>query len=117
MAITADDDTTTEAPLPALTAKLVVLPPSTAVVTQRQAILTVLDVNGDAGVLKADSHAWNANKGHEERIGQLLILRGISLQVSVPRVPRPSQGHGAGARNLRTLATRPNAPLAAVIGS
>jgi elongation factor G len=29
-----------------------------------------------SGTLKADSHAWNANKGHEERLGQLLVLRG-----------------------------------------
>ncbi|HLY64928.1 MAG TPA: elongation factor G [Chloroflexota bacterium] len=29
-----------------------------------------------AGSLKGDSHAWNANKGKEERVGQLLMLRG-----------------------------------------
>jgi elongation factor G len=29
-----------------------------------------------SGVLKADSHAWNANKSHDERLGQLLVLRG-----------------------------------------
>ncbi|HVA25777.1 MAG TPA: elongation factor G [Chloroflexota bacterium] len=31
-----------------------------------------------SGSLKGDSHAWNANKGHEERVGQLLSLRGKS---------------------------------------
>lgn len=29
-----------------------------------------------SGSLKGDSHAWNANKSHEERVGQLLVLRG-----------------------------------------
>jgi elongation factor G len=29
-----------------------------------------------SGALKGDSHAWNANKSHEERVGQLLVLRG-----------------------------------------
>lgn len=29
-----------------------------------------------SGNLKSDSHVWNANKGREERIGQLYILRG-----------------------------------------
>src|SRR5579862_5756527 len=29
-----------------------------------------------AGSLKGDSHAWNANKGKEQRVGQLLMLRG-----------------------------------------
>ena len=29
-----------------------------------------------SGALKGDSHAWNANKGKEERIGPLLSLRG-----------------------------------------
>ncbi|HLG73813.1 MAG TPA: elongation factor G [Chloroflexota bacterium] len=29
-----------------------------------------------SGSLKGDSHAWNANKSHEERVGQLLMLRG-----------------------------------------
>jgi elongation factor G len=31
-----------------------------------------------SGSLKGDSHAWNANKSHEERLGQLLMLRGKS---------------------------------------
>jgi elongation factor G len=29
-----------------------------------------------SGTLKADSHAWNANKGADERIGQLFTVRG-----------------------------------------
>ncbi len=29
-----------------------------------------------SGVLKADSHVWNANKNKEERVGQLLLLHG-----------------------------------------
>ncbi|HEX6513866.1 MAG TPA: elongation factor G [Chloroflexota bacterium] len=29
-----------------------------------------------SGSLKGDSHAWNANKSHEERVGQLLSVRG-----------------------------------------
>ncbi len=29
-----------------------------------------------SGALKGDSHAWNANKSHEERVGQLLMVRG-----------------------------------------
>jgi elongation factor G len=31
-----------------------------------------------SGSLKGDSHAWNANKNHEERVGQLLTVRGKS---------------------------------------
>jgi elongation factor G len=29
-----------------------------------------------SGTLKGDSHAWNANQGADERIGQLIVLRG-----------------------------------------
>ncbi|MGE5507668.1 MAG: elongation factor G [Chitinophagales bacterium] len=36
--------------------------------------LTLLKVY--SGTLKSDSHAWNANKGTDERIGQLVFLRG-----------------------------------------
>ncbi|MGH2468624.1 MAG: elongation factor G [Chloroflexota bacterium] len=38
-----------------------------------------------SGVLKADSHTWNANKDHEERVGQLLMLRG-KVNEPVPEV-------------------------------
>ena len=38
-----------------------------------------------SGLLKADSHAWNANKDHEERVGQLLMLRGKANE-PVPEV-------------------------------
>jgi len=29
-----------------------------------------------SGVLKSDSHVWNANRSHEERVGQVYFLRG-----------------------------------------
>lgn len=29
-----------------------------------------------SGVLHSDSHTWNANRGHDERIGQLFLIRG-----------------------------------------
>ncbi|MDI6871646.1 MAG: elongation factor G [Bacillota bacterium] len=45
--------------------------------------LTLLRVY--SGTLKSDSHAWNANKGVDERIGQLVFLRGKE-QLSTPEV-------------------------------
>ncbi|MCC6442385.1 MAG: elongation factor G [Armatimonadetes bacterium] len=35
-----------------------------------------------AGVLKSDSHVWNANKTHEERIGQVYFLRGKTQEAA-----------------------------------
>ena len=29
-----------------------------------------------SGVLKADSHVWNSNRNHDERIGQVFVVRG-----------------------------------------
>jgi elongation factor G len=45
--------------------------------------LTLLRVY--SGTLKSDSHAWNANKGVDERIGQLVFLRGKE-QLPTPEV-------------------------------
>jgi elongation factor G len=39
-----------------------------------------------SGMLKGDSHVWNANKNADERIGQLLALKG-KTQEQVPALP------------------------------
>ena len=61
--------------------------------------LTYLRTYG--GVLKSDSQAWNANKGQQERIGQLFMMRGKS-QENVQELPAGDIGAVA---KLSTTAT------------
>ncbi|MHB8620587.1 MAG: elongation factor G, partial [Chloroflexota bacterium] len=70
-----------EAPLPEADAAALAAKPDSLVAFVFKTIadpfvgkLTYLRVY--TGLLKADSHAWNANKSHEERVGQLMIPRG-----------------------------------------
>jgi elongation factor G len=40
-----------------------------------------------SGVLHSDSHVWNATKGHEERLGQLFVIRGKAQEPTVQLGP------------------------------
>src|SRR5579875_812138 len=40
-----------------------------------------------SGVLRSDSHVWNATRGHEERLGQLYLIRGKSQEPVVQLGP------------------------------
>ena len=40
-----------------------------------------------SGVFRSDTHVWNANRGHEERLGQLFVVRGKSQEPVVQLGP------------------------------
>ncbi len=54
-----------------------------------------------SGTVKSDSHAYDIQQGHEERIGQLYVVRGKE-QIAVPEIPAGDIGAVA---KLQTVAT------------